>query len=58
MNNSISMYFDLETGNFLCVLVKMKRKSWGMRQQTRIKKKNCFQLKDKPDMIHLNGRLR
>ena len=52
------MYFDLETGNFLCVLVKMKRKSWGMRQQTRIKKKNCFQLKDKPDMIHLNGRLR
>jgi len=25
MNNSISMYFDLETGNFLCVLVKIKR---------------------------------
>jgi len=25
MNNSISIYFDLETGNFLCVLVKMKR---------------------------------
>ena len=25
MNNSISMYFDLETGNFLSVLVKMKR---------------------------------
>jgi hypothetical protein len=27
------------------------------RQQTRIKKKVCFQLKDKPNMIYLNGRL-
>jgi hypothetical protein len=26
MNNSISIYFDLETGDFVCVLVKMKNR--------------------------------
>jgi len=42
MNNYIYRYFDLETGNFLGVLVKMKRQSWGRRQQTRIKKRKLL----------------
>ena len=25
MNNSISMYFDLEKSNFLCILLKIER---------------------------------